>query len=79
MPVPGPGVLLLCTDGLWNYFRNPAQLGDLVFEAGTPPVAGATAKRLTDAALESGGRDNITVAVCIVPPNPKQTNGRTEE
>jgi serine/threonine protein phosphatase PrpC len=66
--VDEPGLLVLCTDGLWNHFEDPVALAALV-PAGTPsPVE--VARALTDAALDAGGRDNITVAVIPVIPQP---------
>lgn len=59
----GPGVLLLCTDGLWNYCSKPADLASLI-GAGEPPWVG-TAAAFTELALAAGGRDNITV--CLIP------------
>ncbi|HEX9317127.1 MAG TPA: hypothetical protein VGA71_17175, partial [Actinomycetota bacterium] len=63
MTVPGPGIVLVCTDGLWNYYETPASLRELI--AAGPPGEGVleTARRLVDAALEAGGHDNITVAM----------------
>ncbi len=55
----GPGALLLCSDGLWNYLPEPADLAR--FCLGTDPVSAARA--LTEHALQAGGQDNITVAV----------------
>jgi serine/threonine protein phosphatase PrpC len=59
----GPGRLLLCTDGLWNYAPTAAELHELIdaLPAGGSPAA--LARGLADAALARGGRDNITVAV----------------
>ncbi len=59
----GPGRVLLCTDGLWNYVPEAAQLADLIaaLPAGASPAA--IARALTETALARGGRDNITVAV----------------
>lgn len=58
----GPGVLLLCSDGLWNYLSEP--------EALAAPATGAApadaARELVDFALRCGGNDNITVAVAPV-------------
>jgi serine/threonine protein phosphatase PrpC len=56
----GPGVLILCTDGLWNYTPEPGDLRGLV---GPEQDARSIAGALVDHALRSGGRDNITVAV----------------
>jgi serine/threonine protein phosphatase PrpC len=57
--VVGPGSLLLCSDGLWNYLPDPADIAR--FCTGTDPTAAARA--LTEFALKAGGHDNITVAV----------------
>ena len=64
------GLLVVCTDGLWNYFDEPAKLAELVAAASDPSPSGI-ARWLTDAALDAGGQDNITVAV--VPVGPAQT------
>ncbi|WP_246264418.1 PP2C family serine/threonine-protein phosphatase [Acrocarpospora pleiomorpha] len=55
----GPGVVLLCSDGLWNYYPEPAALAAVALNA-TPRAA---AQRLVRLALEAGGHDNITVLV----------------
>ncbi|MDT7630430.1 MAG: hypothetical protein QOI50_2360 [Pseudonocardiales bacterium] len=63
----GPGVLLLCSDGLWNYLPGAEQLAAALPppERGTSPVE--VARLLTQIALDAGGRDNITVIVIPVP------------
>ncbi|MBS1691497.1 MAG: protein phosphatase 2C domain-containing protein [Actinobacteria bacterium] len=55
----GPGALLMCTDGLWNYLPDAADIAP--FCAGADAVAAAVA--LVEHALRAGGQDNITVAV----------------
>jgi serine/threonine protein phosphatase PrpC len=55
----GPGVLLLCSDGLWNYLPDAADIAR--YCNGVEPIAAARA--LTQHALDSGGQDNITVAI----------------
>jgi serine/threonine protein phosphatase PrpC len=55
----GPGSLLLCSDGLWNYLPNAADIAR--FCNGTD--AKAAARALTDHALNAGGQDNITVVI----------------
>lgn len=60
-----PGVLLLCTDGLWNYLPEPEDLAGLV-RTGASAITVADA--LTRAALDAGGRDNISVVVLAVAP-----------
>ena len=62
LTVPGPGQLVVCTDGLWNYFDEPGALAGL---AATAPDRSplAVARALVGGALARGGGDNITVAV----------------
>jgi serine/threonine protein phosphatase PrpC len=63
--VAGPGWLLVCSDGLWNYCSEAAPLSDLVRQTaaanGGEPLA--TASALVDWANAQGGQDNITVAL----------------
>lgn len=59
LTVTGPGALVVCSDGLWNYLPEPDALRDIC--VGTDAVTAARA--LTDHALAAGGADNITVAV----------------
>jgi serine/threonine protein phosphatase PrpC len=60
---PGPGVLVVCTDGLWNYRPEAADLASLVpFPAAlTAPLDVAVS--LVKFAVDAGGMDNITVAL----------------
>ncbi len=62
MTVTEPGTLLLCSDGLWNYLPDAVALAGFTVE--TSPQAAARA--LADFALNSGGSDNITVALAPV-------------
>jgi serine/threonine protein phosphatase PrpC len=57
----GPGVILVCSDGLWNYLPEPAELASAVPDAVSEPLTAA--RSLTRLALDAGGRDNITVVV----------------
>jgi PPM family protein phosphatase len=70
----GPGALLLCSDGLWNYLPDAADLAAITLpvldRAG--PLAAATA--LTALALDAGGRDNITVVVVPVGPRTERSS-----
>ena len=59
----GPGRLVLCTDGMWNYAATTAALRELVDTVPEGSSSMAVARALTDAALMQGGNDNITVAV----------------
>jgi serine/threonine protein phosphatase PrpC len=64
---PGRGVLLLCSDGLWNYQPEAAELAGLALPlALTDPLGAAAA--LVQFALEAGGMDNITVVLSPFPP-----------
>jgi serine/threonine protein phosphatase PrpC len=60
----GPGHVLLCSDGLWNYVPDAAAL------AGAMPAEGGmtAAVGLTKLALELGGHDNITTVLVPFPP-----------
>lgn len=61
----GSGMLLLCSDGLWNYLPGAAELAAVALPAGTTGPLGA-AVTLATVALQAGGRDNITVVVIPV-------------
>ncbi|MET8701545.1 PP2C family serine/threonine-protein phosphatase [Kitasatospora sp. NPDC004723] len=64
-----PGVLLVCTDGLWNYAEAATDLAQYVRpDARTEPLAAAQA--LVQFAVAAGGHDNITVAVLPIDPPP---------
>lgn len=62
----GPGLVVVCSDGLWNYLRDPAELAAAVSERSGPPLQ--VAQGLVELALERGGHDNITVVVVPFPP-----------
>ncbi len=65
---PGPGVVLVCSDGLWNYQPDAAALAALALPAArTDPLAGAAA--LAGFALDAGGMDNITAVLAPFPPS----------
>jgi serine/threonine protein phosphatase PrpC len=63
--VTGPGWLLACTDGLWNYASEPAALQGLISAAASsdPQVI---ASHLVAFANAAGGQDNITAALARV-------------
>jgi serine/threonine protein phosphatase PrpC len=71
----GSGLLVLCTDGLWNYVPTARELAMLV-RPNRAASALDLARSLTDTALASGGHDNVTVVVVAVDPPP---NGTPEE
>ena len=59
-----PGLLMLCSDGLWNHVPDADDLAALV---GSGDVL-ADARALVAAALDDGGYDNATVALLPVVP-----------
>jgi len=68
----GPGWVLLCSDGLWNYCSPAAELGGLVARTasaygdahgGAPVPAGVLATDLVAWAVAQGGADNVSVAL----------------
>ncbi len=70
----GPGALLLCSDGLWNYEPEAADLaGRALPGALTSPLDAAAA--LVQFAIDSGGGDNITVVLAPFPPSAADHSG----
>lgn len=68
-----PGVVVVCTDGLWNYAEAADEMAEAVpADAAARPLH--SARVLVGHALDGGGHDNVTVAV--VPfPTPSQGAG----
>ncbi|MGQ4389488.1 protein phosphatase 2C domain-containing protein [Streptomyces sp. SAS_270] len=68
-----PGVVVVCTDGLWNYAEAAEDMAEVVpLDAALRPLH--SAQVLVGHALDGGGHDNVTVA--IVPfPAPSQGAG----
>ena len=64
---PGPGVLLVCSDGLWNYQPEAAKLAELALPAALTDPLGA-ARTLVRFALDAGGSDNVTAVLAPYPP-----------
>ncbi len=63
----GPGWLLLCSDGLWNYASEPEALASLVAELAPRSTGpGDLAEALTVWANGQGGRDNVTVILARI-------------
>ena len=59
-----PGaVVLLCSDGLWNYLPDAASLHARVADAGQSPDALERCIKLVELANAAGGIDNVTVAL----------------
>jgi PPM family protein phosphatase len=75
-PINEPGLLLLCSDGLWNYAPDPPAIYDLVRSQATIPPAKSDsllplAQALVQYACDQGGADNISVALATVIPTTK--------
>ncbi len=66
---PGTGVLLVCSDGLWNYLPDAADLARLALPRALTDPLGA-ANDMVRFAVNAGGADNIT-AVLIPYPAPE--------
>lgn len=64
-----PGVVVVCTDGLWNYAESAEEMAAAVpHDALTRPLH--SAQHLVGYALDGGGHDNVTVAVVPFPAPP---------
>jgi serine/threonine protein phosphatase PrpC len=61
-----PGLLVACTDGLWNLVADDA-IGAVVAAAGGHR-AGEVAARLVTSAIAAGGHDHVSVAVLDIAP-----------
>ena len=68
-PASGPGVLLICSDGLWNYQPDATELARLALPRALTDPLGA-ANDMVRFAVDAGGADNIT-AVLIPYPSPE--------
>ncbi|WP_406169237.1 PP2C family serine/threonine-protein phosphatase [Streptomyces sp. NBC_00996] len=61
-----PGVVVVCTDGLWNYAEAAEDMAEVVpLGAAERPLH--SAQVLVGHALDGGGHDNVTVAVLPFP------------
>ncbi len=78
--VAGPGWLLVCSDGLWNYASSAHDLRAVWDGLSRPKdaTAEALAGLLIDWANARGGHDNITVGLVRVEPGPKDSEPDTE-
>ncbi|MEU9338208.1 PP2C family serine/threonine-protein phosphatase [Streptomyces sp. NPDC048290] len=65
-----PGVVVVCTDGLWNYAEGAEEMARTVpVDAAVRPLH--SARVLVGHALDGGGHDNVTVAVLPFPAVPQ--------
>ncbi|KOX29717.1 serine/threonine protein phosphatase [Streptomyces sp. NRRL F-4707] len=64
------GVVVVCTDGLWNYAESAQEMADAVpLDAAARPLH--SARVLVGHALDGGGHDNVTVALLPFPAPPQ--------
>ncbi len=71
---PGPGVLLLCSDGLWNYQPEAPKLAGMAMPGALTDPLGV-ARTMVSFALDAGGMDNVTVVLAPFPPAPAAPPG----
>ncbi|MEV8242286.1 protein phosphatase 2C domain-containing protein [Streptomyces rochei] len=65
-----PGVVVVCTDGLWNYAESAEEMAEAVpLDAAARPLH--SARVLVGHALDGGGHDNVTVALVPFPAPPQ--------
>ena len=65
-----PGVVVVCTDGLWNYAEAAKEMARVVpLDAAVQPLH--SARVLLGHALDGGGHDNVTVALVPFPAVPQ--------
>jgi serine/threonine protein phosphatase PrpC len=74
----GPGAVLLCSDGLWNYQPDAAGLAELALPGAVSDPLGASVA-LVNFALKAGGGDNITVVFIPFPPGTRTREGDTSQ
>jgi PPM family protein phosphatase len=72
-PLPKSGYLVLCTDGLWNYYPTAQDLALLVRSGASSANAATIARLLVNHALARGGGDNVSVALCAHVPSGQGT------
>ncbi|MER5914143.1 protein phosphatase 2C domain-containing protein [Streptomyces sp. NPDC001982] len=61
-----PGVVVVCTDGLWNYAESAEEVAEVLpLDAAARPLH--SAQVLVGHALDGGGHDNVTVALVPFP------------
>ncbi|GGW79758.1 hypothetical protein GCM10010383_04220 [Streptomyces lomondensis] len=65
-----PGLVVVCTDGLWNYAEAAEEMARVVpLDAAAHPLH--SARVLVGHALDGGGHDNVTVALVPFPAVPQ--------
>jgi serine/threonine protein phosphatase PrpC len=67
LELPGAAILLLCSDGLWNYAETPDAMARLLPASALKLDTLSICRAMIAYANEQGGHDNITVAMLRVP------------
>ncbi len=75
---PGPGRVLLVSDGVWNYAAESEQLASVVAQSPAPSGPLGLARHLVEFANSQGGADNITALVVDLPLQPGDGPGPPE-
>jgi serine/threonine protein phosphatase PrpC len=74
--VKSGGLLLLCSDGLWNYTTDTKDMAALVSGANNPGASALEISReLVEFARNKGGHDNITAVVLRYPVSEDHSHG----
>ena len=63
--IVGTTKLMLCTDGLWNYYEDNAAM-QVLLEDKSQTTAVEMCDHYTTCANEAGGTDNVTVAILLI-------------
>lgn len=72
----GAGMLLLCSDGLWNYANDLDEMTALVARANAPGASAlAVSRDLVEFARGKGGHDNITAVILRHPISEEPSHG----
>jgi serine/threonine protein phosphatase PrpC len=74
---PDNGVVLLCSDGLWNYQPAATELAAMALPAALTDALAAAAD-LVRFAVDAGGADNITTVLMPFPPAWPENSPRSE-
>lgn len=71
--LPGPGWVMVCSDGMWNYASEPSQLSALMAQAVADGATTPTtiAESMAAFANNQGGADNIAVILARIEQNPE--------
>jgi len=72
--LPKDSILLLCSDGLWNYFLECDELAATLRQGRSSGDSLSACRSLVDTANERGGQDNVTVALLYMQSPPSSSS-----